>query len=66
MIVGPDFLWQDQTAWPTNPAVPEIACEDEEVKKQVKCCVSNVQHDSGDRGNTVCPEWIKNKNQKTP
>ena len=31
----PEFLWQDDTAWPTNPAVPEIACEDEEVKNQV-------------------------------
>ena len=29
---GPEFLWQDDTAWPTNPAVPEIVCEDEEVK----------------------------------
>ena len=41
---GPEFLWQDETAWPTNPAVPEIACEDEEVKNQVKCCVPNVHH----------------------
>ena len=44
---GPEFLWQDGSAWPTNPAVPEIACEDEELKNQVKCCDSYVQYDAG-------------------
>ena len=29
---GPEFFWQDDTAWSTNPAVPGTACEDEEVK----------------------------------
>jgi len=41
---GPEFLWQDESAWPTNPAVTEIAREDEGVKNQVKCCISSVQH----------------------
>ena len=47
---GPVFLWQDESAWPTNTAVTEIACEDEEVKNQVKCCVSSVQYDAEDKG----------------
>lgn len=33
---------------PTNPAVPEIACDDEEVKNQVKCCVAEVRCDAQD------------------
>ena len=47
---GPEFLWQDEFPWPTNPAVPEIACEVEEVKNQVKCYVSNVQYDARGKG----------------
>lgn len=45
---GPVFLWQDESAWPTNPAVTEIPCEDEEVKNQVECSISDVQYDAGD------------------
>ena len=63
---GPEFHWQDETAWPTNPAVPEIACEDEEVKKQVKCCVSNVQHDAGDRGKHGMPRADKGQESEDP
>ena len=63
---GPEFLWQDESAWPTNPAVPEIACEDEEVKNQVRCCVSNVQMTLGILGDTAIQERIKNKNRHDP
>lgn len=24
---GPEFVWQEETTWPANPAVPEIAAE---------------------------------------
>ena len=63
---GPEFLWQDESAWCTNPAVPEIACEDEEVKNQVKCCVSNVQHDVGDRGKHGMPRADKEQESENP
>ncbi|XP_068728862.1 uncharacterized protein [Montipora capricornis] len=29
---GPEFLWQEECTWPTNPAVPEIASDDKELK----------------------------------
>ena len=63
---GPEFLWQDDTAWPTNPAVPEIACEDEEVKSQVNCCVSNVQDDAGDKGKHGMPRADKEQESEDP
>ena len=43
---GPEFLWQEESAWPTNPVVPEIPHNDEEVKIQAKCCVADVQCDA--------------------
>ena len=61
-----EFLWQDETAWPTNPAVPEIACEDEEVKNQVKCCVSNVQYDAGYRERHGMPRAEKEQESEDP
>ena len=63
---GPEFLWQDESAWPTNPAVTEIACEDEEVKNPVKCYVSNVQHDAGDRGKHGMPRADKEQESEDP
>jgi len=46
--------------------VPEIACEDEEVKNQVKCCVSNVQYDAGDRGRHSMPIADKEQELEDP
>ena len=63
---GPEFIWQDDTAWPTNPAVPEIACEDEEVKNQVNCCVSNVQDDAEDRRKHCTPRADKEQESEDP
>ncbi len=34
---GLEFLWREESAWPANPVVPEIAHDDDEVKNQVKC-----------------------------
>ena len=36
---GPEFLWQEEEAWPSAPdEMPEIAEDDKEVKKgQVMC-----------------------------
>ena len=52
---GPEFLWRDESAWPINPALPEIACDDEEVKNQVKCCVADGQCDPRDMGEDGMP-----------
>jgi len=63
---GPEFLWQNESARPTNPAVTEIACEDEEVKNQVKCCLSSVQHDAGDKGGDSMPRADKEQESEDP
>ena len=46
--------------------MPEIACEDEEVKNQVKCCVSNVQDDAGDKGKHGMPRADKEQESEDP
>ena len=46
--------------------MPEIACEDEEVKNQVKCCVSNVRYDAGDGGKHGMPIADKEKELEDP
>ena len=46
--------------------MPEIACEDEEVKNQVKCCVSNVQHDAWDRGKHGTPRADNEQETEDP
>ena len=61
---GPEFLWQDESAWPTNPAMKEIACKDEEVSNQ--CCVSSVQHDAGDKGRHSTPRVDKEQESEDP
>ena len=63
---GPQFLWQDESAWPTSPAVPEVACEDEEAKNQVKCCVSNVQYDAGGKGRHGMPRAENEQEPEDP
>ena len=63
---GPEFPWQDKSAWSTNTAVTEIACEDEEVKNRVKCCVSSVQYDAGDKGRDSIPRLDKEQEPKDP
>lgn len=63
---GPEFLWQDETAWPTKPAVSEITCEDKEAKNQAKCCVSNVQYDTGDRRKHDTPSSDKEQELGDP
>ena len=52
--------------WPTNPGVPEAACEDEEVKNQVNCCVSNVQYDAGSKGRHGMPGADKEQESEDP
>lgn len=32
---GPEFLWQKECTWPNNPAIPEIASDNKELKNQV-------------------------------
>ena len=51
---------------PTNPAVTEIACEDEEVKNQVKCCVSSVQYDTEDKGRHSMPRVDEEQESEDP
>ena len=46
--------------------MPEIAYEDEEVKNQVKCCVSNVQDDAGDWGKHGMPRVGKEQESEDP
>ena len=37
---GPEFLWQEEEAWPSAPdETPEIAEDDKEVKKEARSCV---------------------------
>ena len=46
---GPEFLWKDESSWPSNPvAVPEIACDDKEVKNQSQCCAADARCEAGD------------------
>ena len=47
---GLEFLWQEETAWPTNSAVPEIVC----VAFQMCSMMLGIG------GDTACPERIKN------
>ena len=63
---GPEFLWQDETAWPTNPAVTEIACRDEKAKNQVKSCIFNVQCDAGDKARHGMPRVDKEQESEDP
>ena len=63
---GPEFPWQDKSAWPSNTAVTEIACEDDEVKNQIRCCVSSVQYDAGDNGRHSIPRVYKEQESKAP
>ena len=63
---GPEFLWEDESAWPTNSVVPEVVCEDEEVKNQVKCYVSNLQYDAGGKGRHSMPEADKEQESEDP
>ena len=44
----------------------EIACEDEEVKNQVKCCVSSVQYDAEDKGRHSMPREDKEQESEDP
>ena len=44
----PEFLLQEECTWPTNPAVPEIASDEKELKNQVKCCIADVQYGEDD------------------
>jgi len=53
-------------SWPTNPAMTEIACEDDEVKNQVKCCISSMQHDAGDKGRHSMPRVDKEQESEDP
>ena len=49
---GPVFLWQDESSWPAKSTkVPEVACDDQEVKNQVKCCLADVEYDAREVGN---------------
>ena len=63
---GPEFPWQDKSAWPTTTAATEVACEDEEVKNQVKCCVSSVQDDARDKGRHSIPRVDNEQESKDP
>ena len=46
---GPEFLWKDESSWPSNPlALPEIACDDEEVKNQGQCCAADARCEARD------------------
>ena len=65
-IVRGFFNIKEESAWPTNPAVTEIACKDEEVKDQVKCCGSNVQYDAGDMSRQSMPRVDKNQESEDP
>ena len=48
----PVFLWQDESTWPANSTEgPEVACDDQEVKNQVKCCLADVEYDAREVGN---------------
>ena len=41
----PVIVGGNESAWPTSSTeVPEVACDDQEVKNQVKCCVADVGH----------------------
>ena len=51
---GPEFIWQEEPAWPTNPVVPEIASDDKELKNQVKCCDADVQRGEEDVRYSMC------------
>ena len=44
----------------------EIACEDEEVKNQVKCCVLSVQYDAGDKRRHSLPRVDKEQESDGP
>ena len=33
---GPDFLWQDESSWPTPPACQENISDDPEIKREVR------------------------------
>ena len=52
----PEFLLQEECTWPTNPAVPEIASDEKELKNQVKCCIADVQYDEADVRTCSMPE----------
>ena len=52
----PEFLLQEECTWPTNPAVPEIASDEKELKNQVKCCIADVQYGEADERTCSMPE----------
>ena len=63
---GPEFLWQEECTWPTNPAVPEIGSDDKELKNQVKCCVADVQYGEADVRTCSMPEDDEECNSEDP
>ena len=64
--LGPEFLWQEECTLPTNPAVPEIASDDKELKNQVKCCIADAQCGEADVRTCSMPEDDEECNSEDP
>jgi len=41
-LMEPEFLWQLEEEWPQNPSLWSIACEDPEVKADIKVSMASM------------------------